>query len=234
MGQLRTNIHVESTLTQEVQVIRKRLPLPGDAFLQNGARDIFDAFHQFDQQIVVAWTYRRKSDAAIAHHHGRDPMMARRRHAVGPGRLTIVVGVNIDKPRRDQRARRIDLAVAGPVDCADFDDARSLDGNIGRPRLSAAAVDQITAANHQVMLCHAYCLANRSVVSHPHHSVSRAARSRMRPSHRALPGFPERRTAAKRGSIPRRSTTSRRRPLPQPWPRLAPHHRAVPRAFLPE
>ena len=81
----------------------------GNALGQHDAGNVLDAFHDADHQVVLVGPARRKADAAIAHHHGRDAVTGRRLHAVGPGDLAVVVGVDVDKARRDQLALGVDL-----------------------------------------------------------------------------------------------------------------------------
>ena len=40
--------------------------------MQDGAGDVLDAFHQFDEAVVIAGMDRRESDAAVADHDGGD------------------------------------------------------------------------------------------------------------------------------------------------------------------
>ena len=51
---------------------------------------------------MVSGSHRRKTHAAVAHHHGGNAVVTRWRHAIRPGRLSVVVGVNIDEARSDQ------------------------------------------------------------------------------------------------------------------------------------
>lgn len=69
------NIHVALSGRKDVKIPGIRFPTPRDSFHEHGVRNIFDALHQPDQQLMLvvglAWG---KTDAAIAHDD--------RRHAV--------------------------------------------------------------------------------------------------------------------------------------------------------
>ena len=55
----------------------------------------------------------READAAVAHDHGRDAVPGRRGEVRVPGRLPVVVGVDVDEARGDEQAVGVDLAAAG-------------------------------------------------------------------------------------------------------------------------
>jgi hypothetical protein len=112
--------------------------------VEGGAGNVLDPFHQLDQQIVIGAAHRREADAAVAHDRGGHAVVARRRHAVRPGGLTVVVGVDVDEAGRHQGARRVDLAPRGAAHAADLDDASPRDRDIGRARSTAGAVDDRT------------------------------------------------------------------------------------------
>ena len=54
MRQLGAQVDVARQGLQKIQVLGEGLPFPGQAFVQGGAGDVLDAFHQFDQAIVIA------------------------------------------------------------------------------------------------------------------------------------------------------------------------------------
>ena len=151
MWQLRTDVHVELALTEKIQVIGKRLPLPSNAFMQRSARNVFNAFHQFDQQVVIRMSHRCEPHAAVTHDHGGNPMMARRRHAIRPRRLTIIMGVNIDKAGRYQATRRIDLTLAGLRNLTHPGNSITLNGDIRLASGFAATVDYGAVADDDVV-----------------------------------------------------------------------------------
>ena len=81
---LRREIDVGVALADEVEIFRKGLPFPGNAFRQHDAGNVLDPFHDADHQIVLIGPARRKADAAIPHHHRGDAVTGRRLHAVRP------------------------------------------------------------------------------------------------------------------------------------------------------
>ena len=122
--------------------------------MQHRAGNVLDPFHQLDEQIVIAGSHRREADAAVAHHRCGDAVIAGRRHAVGPGRLAIVVGVNVDEARRDQRPCRVDLSTTTAGDLADRSDNALVDGHIRRTLRGTGTVDDRTTTYHQIVLDH--------------------------------------------------------------------------------
>jgi hypothetical protein len=79
--QIGGGVDVARAAVQRIQILREGLPVPGQPLGHDGARNILDAFHDVDQQIVILPPAGREADAAIAHHHGRDAMRRRRGHA---------------------------------------------------------------------------------------------------------------------------------------------------------
>ena len=72
MRQLRTDVSVELSIRQAVEIVGKALPVPRQAFGQNREGDILHAFHQTNEAIMIFRLARSESDAAISHHHCRD------------------------------------------------------------------------------------------------------------------------------------------------------------------
>ena len=93
----------------------------------------------------------RETDAAIAHDDGGNAVPARRGHFLIPGRLPVIMGVDVDEARRDDAARGINFLAARRTHRADDADAIPVDCDIARKGRPAAAVDDRTAANHQIM-----------------------------------------------------------------------------------
>ncbi len=117
--QLGAEIHVTRPLLERVEILAKRFPRPGQPLVERGARDVLDAFHQLDQALAILDLHRCKADAAIAHHRRGDAMPARGLQARVPGRLAVIVGVDVDETRRDQQALGVDLLGAGTSDLTD-------------------------------------------------------------------------------------------------------------------
>ena len=68
-----------------------------------------------------------------------------------PGGLTVVVRVDVDEPRRDERTVGIDAPSGRPVDLADLDDHTVAHRHVGAARLGAGAVHDGAAGDHQVV-----------------------------------------------------------------------------------
>ena len=81
-----------------------------EAFVQHGAGDVLDAFHQLDEPVVVGRAHRREADAAVADDDRGDAVPRRRDHALAPRRLAVVVGVDVDEAGRDEQAVGVDDA----------------------------------------------------------------------------------------------------------------------------
>src|SRR3546814_5159595 len=86
---------------------------PYTTLFRSGAGDVLDALHQLDQALVVGRAHRREADAAVAGHHGGDPVPGRRVEAVVPGGLAVVVHVDVDEAGRDEQAIGVELLAAG-------------------------------------------------------------------------------------------------------------------------
>ena len=79
--------------------------------------------------------------------------MARGRHeALVPGRLPVIVGVDVDEARRDRQPLGVDLLAPGAGNAADGGDAAVLHGDIGLARRTARAVEHGAVAHHQIEL----------------------------------------------------------------------------------
>ena len=94
---------------------------------------------------------RREADAAIAHHHRGDAVPAGRRQLAVPGRLAVIVGVDIDEAGRHQRACGVEFAPARPRLAAGLRDASVRDRNVAGEGLASRTVDDRAAANDQIV-----------------------------------------------------------------------------------
>ncbi len=69
MRHLGADVEVELPAGQDVEIFLVGLPGPRQPLVQRRARDVFDAFHQVDQPLMVCWDHRCEADAAVAGHH---------------------------------------------------------------------------------------------------------------------------------------------------------------------
>ncbi len=85
--------------------------------------------------------------AAVAGHHRRHAVEARRRERRVPEHLGVVVGVDVDETRRHDVAGGVELDVAVKV-VADLGDAPPLDRDVGPAPWRSCAVDDRPASYH--------------------------------------------------------------------------------------
>ena len=148
--QLGAEIHVARPRLQRIEILAERFPRPVQALVERRAGNILDAFHQLDQALAVLELDRREAHAAIAHHRRGDAMPARRLQVRIPGRLAVIVGVDVDEARRDQQALGVDLLGGAAGHLADGGDLAVLHGDVGLVQGSAGAVGQSAAAHDQI------------------------------------------------------------------------------------
>ncbi len=108
MGHLEGDVHVERAPVDRVHELGERAPGPGQALVEDDAGDVLDALHQLDEPLVVLDVDGGEADAAVADDDGRDAVPRRRHHALVPGRLPVVVRVDVDEARGDQQAVGVD------------------------------------------------------------------------------------------------------------------------------
>ena len=148
---LRANVDGARAPFQFIHEFRKGLPLPVQTGGQHRIGNLLDAFHQIHQGAAMVLLHRGKTDAAIAEHHRGDAVPARRRQQRVPHRLAVVMGMHVDPAGRDQQAGGIDLALAGTLFAADRRNAAVGDGDVACECRLAGAVDNIAAANDDVV-----------------------------------------------------------------------------------
>lgn len=148
---LRAHVHHARHRLEHVEVLREALPAKIDALGEHGLRDILHALHQLDQIAFAARPYRGEADAAVAEHRGGHAVPRRRRELGIPGRLTVVVRVDVHPAGREQQAGRVDLARAGADLASDRCDAARLDGDVRTATWGAGAVHQRGVAYHQIV-----------------------------------------------------------------------------------
>jgi hypothetical protein len=148
--QLGADVGVELARRQKVQIVRETLPAPGQAFGEHGEGDVLHPLHQADQPVMVFRAAGRKADAAIAHDHRRAAMQGGRADRLAPGRLAVIMGVNVDKAGRHDLSARVDLLDALAGNLADGGDLAAGDRHVAFERCGARAVHDCPAADNQV------------------------------------------------------------------------------------
>ena len=151
MRDLRGDVDRARPAFQLVHVFGEALPLPVQAGGQHGIGNLLDAFHQIHQRLAVMLLHRREADAAIAEHHRRDAVPARRRQQRIPHRLSVIMRVHVDPAGRDQQAVGVDVAPGRALLAAHGGDAAVGDRNVAREGCLAGAIDDGAAANDDVV-----------------------------------------------------------------------------------
>jgi hypothetical protein len=105
----------------------------------------------------------RKADAAIAHDHRGAAMQGRRADRLAPGRLAVIMGVNVDKAGRHDLSARIDLLDAFAGNLADCGNVTAGDCHVAFERFGSRTVHDCPAADNQVMRRHGFlpCLSRQ-------------------------------------------------------------------------
>ena len=101
MGNLCGHIDGAVQLLQSVQILGKRLPVPGHALCQRTPWDILDTLHQPNKPVLSIGRGRRKTHTTVTHYDRGNSMPRRGRHLLIPGCLAVIMGMDIDKTRND-------------------------------------------------------------------------------------------------------------------------------------
>ena len=113
VGDLGADVDGPAAAVEGVEVLGEGLPLPRHALGQGGAGDVLDALHQADQPLVAVGVGRGEPDTAVAGDQRGDTVPAARGEHLVPRGLAVVVGVDVDPPRRDQQTVGVDGAGRG-------------------------------------------------------------------------------------------------------------------------
>src|SRR6185437_8149934 len=105
---LAADVDGEAPPFDRIEVFGVAFPAPRDAFGQRGAGNVLNALHQFDQPVLTAGAHRGETHAAVAGDQGGHAMATGRLEQAVPANLAVVVGVDVDEPRRDDAAGGID------------------------------------------------------------------------------------------------------------------------------
>ena len=151
VGHMRCDVDGARAFGERVHILGKGLPIPAHAFGECGAGNVLDAFHKSDQPLVLVGFGRRESYTAIAHHDRGDAVPGARRHFGIPGRLAVVMGVDVDEARRDRKAAGVDFLAALCCDGANGRDQAVVDGYVADKGRGAGAIDDRAVADDHVM-----------------------------------------------------------------------------------
>jgi hypothetical protein len=155
---LTADVNRELLLADRVEILRVAFPIPGDAFGERRAGNVFDTLHQLDQPLFPAGDDRGEADAAVAGDHRRHAVATGRLQQAVPADLAVVVGVDVDEAGSDDAIRRVDrlygtTAEPGIVDAATathLHDPAVFDADIGCIAVGASSVDDGAADDLQV------------------------------------------------------------------------------------
>ena len=108
----------------------------------------------------------RETHAAIAHHDRGDAVPAAGGHFLVPGRLSVIVGVNVDEAGRHQQAGGVDFLCCIARNLADCGDQSVLYGDISGKAIFSGPVDDGPAADDQVVCWHGVAPLSKEKVPH--------------------------------------------------------------------
>ena len=145
------NVERSGQFGERIDVLAEGFPSPVDSLVQGGARNVLNGLHQLDQKSFPARPDRSETDPAIPHHRRGDAVVDRRPHLGIPRGLTVIVRVDIDPTRRNQRAISVDLLSTRILNGAHGDDLIAVDRHIGRPSCRTGSIDNLATADHEIM-----------------------------------------------------------------------------------
>ena len=151
MRDLRGHVDRPRQPFERIEKIGEALPIPFQAFGEHRTGNVLDPLHQIYEGIAMIWPHWGEADAAIAKQNGRDAMPRRRRQDRIPGRLPVVMSVNIDPARRDQQSVGDDLAASWTCLTANCGDMFAIDCQVAREYFLASPVNDGAAADDDVV-----------------------------------------------------------------------------------
>ena len=108
--------------------------------------------------VVVVRLARREADAAIAEHSRRDAVDGRRTEAAVPGRLAVIMGVDVDEAGGDDASPGVDFLRPRARNLSHCDDPPLGDGDVALERGRSRAVEDGAVADDEVMRAHGVSL----------------------------------------------------------------------------
>ncbi len=152
VGDHGTDVDGELPPIEDIQVLAEGLPAPRQALAEGGAGNVLHAFHQLDQEVVVIGPDGSEAHTAVPHDDGGHAVRARGLEPRIPGRLPVVVGVDVDEAGRDEAPVGVDLSTAGPQTSADLADQMTVDADVDTlAHRRAGPVDECGIADHEVV-----------------------------------------------------------------------------------
>ena len=144
-----------------VEPLAEGAPVPARAALQGGQGHAFDPRHHAHHVVGALVVEGCDREAAVAAEHGGDTVQRRRARGRVPEQLGVIVGVDVDEPRRDDQPGHVDAPGGRLVGRADGDDAAVADSHVAPAGRRAGPVDDVSAHEQQVEHRHASDLMPR-------------------------------------------------------------------------
>ena len=136
---------------ERIEIFREGLPGPVDPLVQRRPRDVLDALHHLDEPLLVPRSNGRKADTAVAGDHGRHAMAGGGVEQAVPGRLTIVMRVDVHETRRDDQPGSVQGFPRLALDVrADRDDQAVRHRDVAPKRRGSRPVDDRPTGNLQI------------------------------------------------------------------------------------
>ena len=149
MSHLRDGVDADAAV-QGLEVAGEALEGPGQRALQDLAVHSLDAGQRLDHPCLVFGLARRDAEAAVAHHHRRGPVPARRgRHRV-PEELRVVVRMHVPEAGRDDESADVEHALGRLVHVADGGDPAARDGDIAAVGLGARPIGDESVLEYEI------------------------------------------------------------------------------------
>ncbi len=131
-----------------VEPVVEGLPVPAQARLERCEGHALHAGHHPHEVGRVLGSRGGEGEPAVAAEHCGDAMESRRRGCRVPAELRVVVGVQVDEPRRHDETSGIDLGGAR-LELVGGHDATVADGDVANRTVSAGAIDHEAALDQE-------------------------------------------------------------------------------------
>src|SRR5262249_1959830 len=131
----------------------KCLPLPMQALVHDGARNVLDALHKLDELVAIGRFAGGKADPAVAHHRGGDTVPRGRRQAPVPNRLAVVMSQNIRDDGNAETIPGLQLFRAVALEAPDGGDASTPYANVAFAASGSGSVDNRSIADDKIEPC---------------------------------------------------------------------------------
>ncbi len=142
---------------QRVQVLGDGLPVPVHPLTHRLIRDGLGPGHREHRPVPEVGRARCETESAIAEHDRRDPVPTGNGAPRIPADLGVVVGVTVHESRSDDFPGGVDYPVGDPFGPpADLRDMTVLDPEVPAPPRPAAAVDDRSSRNVNVISFHRF------------------------------------------------------------------------------